>query len=219
MGQQTQAVAAGRGRERCQRHRQCRNYRRHGWHRGLSQNPFGANGGDGGIGLAVTSASTIDNNSTITGGNGGAGGNNVGCCTTSTFTVFGGNGGNGDAGVIGTSAAIVNNGTIAGGNGGIVGTGGSGSGFAGAGGVGVVGSDLTIVNAGTISGGFANNGAGAQNYAIQLTGGTNSVGYGGTIKGGIDVAGRLFHASRNGIFCRRAADDQWCAHLRIGYDL
>jgi uncharacterized protein with beta-barrel porin domain len=136
---------------------------------GVSQNPFGANGGDGGIGLATTGASAITNSSTITGGSGGSGGQNVGCCSTSTFTLLGGTGGNGGAAISLTSGAtLTNSGTLTGGHGGNGGsdgatptTGGNG----GNGGIGVTGSGVTINNSGTITGGAG---------GIAGTGGSNN---------------------------------------------
>jgi len=151
----------------------------------------GGGGGAGGYGIFETNAATITINSgvAVTAGAGGTGG---------TGGIYGQGGGGGDGGVginFATSGStLINAGTITGGNGGAGGGGaGYGAGSAGAGGIGVIGSGLTIINTGgTISGGFANAGAGAQNYAIQFTGGTNSVGTGGVITGGIDVAGGSF---------------------------
>ncbi|WP_020176318.1 autotransporter outer membrane beta-barrel domain-containing protein [Methyloferula stellata] len=165
---------------------------------GTTDGDTAGNGGAGGAGASLGSGTslTLGTNARVIGGNGGSGGSIV------SFS-DGGSGGNGGAGGVGVSLGsggtltIGTGASVTGGNGGAPGAGVPG-GAAGAGGVGVVGSDLTIINAGTISGGFANNGAGAQNYAIELTGGTNSVGYGGTINGGIDVAGGSFTPAATG---------------------
>ncbi len=155
----------------------------------------GGGGGSGGYGLDVTGTSA-NNSGTITGGTGGNGG------AGGAGFERGGDAGNGGDGGIGilfntSGATLTNNGLIQGGAGGTGGTGGTGgslngsAGLSGSGGVGVVGSGLTIDNSGgTITGGV-NGDAISRAFAIEFTGGTNSIG-GGAIQGGISVTGGSF---------------------------
>jgi len=131
----------------------------------------GANGnpgspGSGGHGVYFTGRGTLTNAGTIAGGAGGAG-------------LLGG----GDAGagvVFASGGTLSNSGTITGG------AGGSGNGNPdGSDGSGVKGADLAITNAGTI--------ASSNGYAVELTGGTNTLTMqpGSAITGAITVSGTL----------------------------
>ena len=147
----------------------------------------GGGGGSGGYGIVGVAAAnvtaTLVPGMAISGGNGGNG-------------QTGGGGGDGGVGVYlpfaGTSLTLVS-GSVSGGNGGTGGT-------TGLGGIGVVGTGLTINNTGIIQGGTgrANASGNAQNYAIQLNGGTNYVGGAGAITGGINVTGGSFQPALPG---------------------
>ena len=148
----------------------------------------GGNGGDGGAGayFAAPAAQLNLMSGTISGGTGGTGG--TGGAAEGTYP--GGTGGRGGVGVLGSGLTIVNRGSILGGNGGAVITANNKTpSIAGRGGIGVAGSNLTIDNAGgTIAGGLAGDSV-TRAYAVELTGGANTVGAGGTINGGINVTG------------------------------
>jgi len=152
-------------------------------------------GGGGGSGIFVSGGTSITNNGSILGGNGGGGGSGAGPGAyggvgNSYFSFqnpvaagngTGGRGGNGITATSSTGLTIINNGTIQGGIG--------GGDYQNAyspvfyrqqpGGTGILGQNLTITNtsSGTIS---AGQGVGTA-YAIQLTGGTNSITNAGTI--------------------------------------
>ncbi len=172
----------------------------------------GGDGGNGASGVSVTSSAKIVNSGTITGGNGGSGGSG-GAGGNAVDAGAGGNGGSGGAGgnggiglVFVNSGSLVNTGSITGGNGsiggagGAAGSGGSSSGVGGAagalgsagyGGAGVVGSGVDIINTGIISGGLGSGPVGTRT-AVIFTGGINSISYGGTLNGGVNVAAGSF---------------------------
>jgi autotransporter-associated beta strand protein len=155
----------------------------------------GGGGGGGGSGVFVSGATSITNNGSILGGNGGGGGAGAGPGAyggngNSYFSFqnpvaagngTGGRGGNGITATSSTGLTIINSGTIKGGTGG----GDYQNAYSPifyrqqAGGIGIFGQNLTITNngGGTIS---AGQGVGTT-YAIQLTGGTNSIANSGTI--------------------------------------
>jgi autotransporter-associated beta strand protein len=151
---------------------------------GASAAGLGGSGGSGGAGFIFpsfgpTNTVTLDNGATIGGGTGGAGG--IGAA---------GNGAGG-AGGVGISAAntVINNvGAIIGGDGGAGSTN-------GAGGAGVIGADLTIHQAfGAIILGGLSGGGVTRADAITLTGGTNTITFGGAtsgLTGNIAVTGSL----------------------------
>lgn len=148
----------------------------------------GGNGGAGGLGTAFAAGGVAQNSGSIAGGNGGAGG--AGASTTNP----GGSGGSGGNGIFAPNGLILtNSGTVVGGNGGIGGSAGTAfAGSSGGGGAGILGSGLTIDNAGgTITGGLSGDGL-TRADAVTLTGGTNFIGTGGTLNGGITVQAGSF---------------------------
>lgn len=173
---------------------------------------YGGSGGNGASGVSVTGVSRIVNAGTIAGGNGGSGGSggaggNAADAGTGGHGGSGGAGGNGGVGLLFVNAgSLVNTGSITGGNGsfggagGIGGAGGPHGGIAGAagalgsagyGGAGVVGSGVDIINTGIISGGLGANPMGTRT-AVLFTGGINSISYGGSLNGGVNVAAGSF---------------------------
>lgn len=138
----------------------------------------GGGGGAGGYGAVVTGAGGLVSGN-ITAGSGGAGGNGNG-------TQQGGSGGSGGVGLAFTNGSSTNTiivvGAVNGGNGGAGSNFGSNDGAAGAGGAGIVGSNLNITHFGTIAGGLAGDGI-TRAAAIQFTGGTNTLTFGGATSG------------------------------------
>jgi hypothetical protein len=118
---------------------------------GVQERYFGARGGNGGTGVALSNSGTLKNAGIISGGDGGDG-----HPFFAHETVIGGNGGDGVD--LTSGGTLINTGFITGGGGGSATGNAEGGAFDGAGGAGVYLNGGALITSGTITGGAGGNG-------------------------------------------------------------